>query len=332
VIEKDSKAALHLFRVTASLESLLMGDAQVLGQIRSARKLAEEERTIGLVLRCLLKFADIAGSRTRRETKLCFGNISVSGATSEVVRELFNKDAGRILIIGIGKMGKLVATILAEKVPKKYIFVCNRTRQKALAVANKYGLNLEEFSNYPNNLGRFKFVIFAVDSPCYMLTPETFKKVKIKNKGLTLIDIGNPQSIDPKLGFEKKLVLLNLDYIRSRSAKNLAERQRETLKAQKIVQEELEFFKKAIKKLGVEKLIATIYSNAYNRGTKYRQRLKKTFLDFDPEQKEAIENLSFGLVTKALIPMATIRNLAEKDFDKAVEIAEFLASQGREKC
>lgn len=332
VIEKNLKVALHLFRVAAGLESLLVGDAQVLGQIRSARKMAEEERTIGPVLRCLLKLADIAGSRTRGETKLCFGNVSISGATSEVICELSDKNAGKILIIGMGKMGKLIATTLAEKLPKKYIFVCNRTRQKALAVANKYGLNLEEFSNYPNNLGKFKVVIFALDSPLYTLTPEIFKKVKIKNKKLTVIDIGNPQSVDPKLGSEKKLALLNLDYIRSRGARNLAGRQKEALKAQEIVQEELELFKKAIKKLGVERLIATIYSNAYNRGARYRQRLKKIFLDFDTEQKETIENLSFGLVTKALIPIATIRNLAEKDFDKAVEIAKFLTGQREEKC
>lgn len=320
---EDFQAALHLIKVATSLESLLLGDAQVLGQVRQARKIANEEKILGPVLSLLLKCANVAGSRTRTETKLCSGNVSVPRVTFDIIVNLFSKDKGKILIIGTGRMGRLITELVAGKIPKKYIFVTNRTRDKADSLARKLGIAVQEFASYNADQKNYKYIVFAIDAPHYLLNKTSAQKYLVNQK-ITLVDIANPPCVEPKVAFIKNVTVLNLDYIQSRGTKNLEKRQRETVRVNKIVKEEFGKFKKAIMSLGIEELISRFYIAAHKRSTEYIKRLNKKSQLLELNDKNSFNYLVHGMLARALIPVANMRALAKKDFSKAERLATSL--------
>lgn len=317
------QAALHLIKVATSLESLLLGDAQVLGQVRQARKIANEEKTLGPVLNLLLKYANIAGSRTRTETKLCSGNVSVPRVTFDIVFDLFNKDKGKILIVGAGRMGRLITELLAGKIPRRYLFITNRTQDKADSIATKENIGIQEFTSYKANLKKFRYIVFTVDTPRYLLIKKDAQKY-LANQKVTLIDISNPPCVDPNVTFIKNVTVLNLDYIQSIGTKNLGKRQQEIIKVNKIVKEEFGKFKKAIMSLGIEELINRFYITAHKRSVEYIERLSKKFKLFELNDKASFNCLVHGVLARAFIPVANMRALAKKDFSKAERLATSL--------
>lgn len=322
---EDFQAALHLIKVATSLESLLLGDAQVLGQVRQARKIANEEKTPGPVLNLLLKYANIAGSRTRTETKLCSGNVSVPRVTFNIVMDLFSKGKGKILIVGAGRMGKLITELLAGKIPRRYLFVTNRTQDKADSIASKENIGIQEFTSYKGDLKKFRYIVFTVDTPYYLLSKKDAQKY-LANQKVTLIDISNPPCVDPKISINKDITVLNLDYIQTIGTKNLTKRRQEIIKVSKIVKEEFNKFKQAIMSLGVEELITRIYTDACRRGMKYTERLNKKSNPSNSKDKSSLDYLVQGLISRSLIPVTKIRTLAVKDFSRAKSLAIFLAS------
>jgi glutamyl-tRNA reductase len=324
---KDLEASYHLIKIATSLESLVIGDAQVLGQVREARKIANKMKTLGPILNLLLKYADRAGSRVRTETKLCFGNVSVASVTANIVFDFFRKNAGKILIVGAGKMGRIIAELLINKIPRKYVFVTDLVQEKAELLAKKLKINVQEFNSYKKDLNEYQYIVFATTSLEYLLSKADIKIYSsfFPNK-VIIIDIGNPPCVDPGVTNDN-LILLNLDYIQNVGSKNLAKRYQEMIKAGKIAKEEFEKFKLEIKSLGVLQLIREIYKNAYFQCIEYVEKLiKKSYIPKFENQKH-LELLVHGIIARALSKVARLRNLAQKNFFKAKEILTFLAQE-----
>jgi glutamyl-tRNA reductase len=322
------EAAYHLIRIVTSLESLVIGDAQVLGQVREARKIANEMKTLGPVLNLLLKYADKAGSRVRTETKLCFGNVSVASVTANIIFDFFRKNAGKILIVGVGKMGRIIGELLINKIPRKYVFVTDLVQEKGELLAKKLKINVQKFNSYKKDLNEYQYIVFAATSLKYLLSRADIKihSSFFPNK-VIIIDIGNPPCVDPGVTINDNLILLNLDYIQNVGSKNLAKRNQETVKAEKIAKEEFEKFKQEIKSLGVQPLIREIYKNAYFQCIEYVEKLiKKSYIPKFENQKH-LELLVHGLIARALSKVARLRNLAQKNFFKAKEILTFLVPE-----
>jgi glutamyl-tRNA reductase len=325
---KDLEASYHLIKIATSLESLVIGDAQVLGQVREARKIANKMKTLGPIFDLLLKYVDKAGSRVRTETKLCVGNVSVASVTANIIFDFFRKNPGKILIIGVGKMGKIIAELLINKIQRKYVFVTDIVQKKAEMLAKKLKVNVQKFDSYKRDLHEYQYIVFTATSLQYLLDRSDIKThLPFFFKKVIIIDIGNPLCVDPGVTINNNLILLNLDYVQNVGSKNLAKRNQEMLKAEKIAKEEFEKFKQEIKSLGVQQLIREIYKNAYFQCIEYVEKLiKKSYIP-KFENQEHLELLVHGLIARSLSKVARLRNLAQKNFFKAKEILTFLAQE-----
>jgi len=250
----------HLLEVSCGLRSLLIGDAQVLGQIRDARKKATEVGTIGPILSSLFDHARITDKRVRNETNFHRGYTSIERTVSEILNNEFKNKNAKIAIVGTGIMGSLVAKSLNEK---KFvdITICNRTYAVAKKLADKYNFKLELFKNHIEFLNTMDAVIYTTSSPKYLVNREDLSMIKKRYTPVMIIDIGNPPNVDPTISMFKNITLINLDSIKRYGKSVLENRLKETPKVEKIIDEELQVVLDKIEKTLMDRKVAINLQN-----------------------------------------------------------------------
>jgi glutamyl-tRNA reductase len=259
---RNADAVRHLFRVAASLDSLVIGEGQIAGQVRQAYETAQaRESVVGPMLNHLFQQAARVAKRVRTETGIARGKVSVSSAAVDYVREVFaHFDDKTVLVIGAGKMGELTLKHLRQLRPKR-ILVTNRSPEKATAVALGCGGQPVPWEELDNALVRADIVLSTTGAPEPIVTLERWGKVQARRKkgSMVILDIAVPRDFDPRIHDGDQTWLFNIDDLKRIRDATLQERSRHVAPAEAIVEAETQRFVKdwARRRIGpvVERLI-----------------------------------------------------------------------------
>jgi glutamyl-tRNA reductase len=242
--EHSGKAvAKHAFRVAASLDSLVVGEPQILGQVKDAFTAAEGAGTIGALLgRCMHRAFAVA-KRVRTETGIAAGAVSVSSIACELAKSIFGELTGRrVVLVGAGEMSEAAAKALAQQ--GTLLTVVNRNQERARAVAQTCGGEARDFDKLSLELVAADVVITSTSSPNYVITRELMQGVvkARRHRPLFLIDIAVPRDVDPRVENMDNVFLFDVDDLEEVANQNIAARKREAEQAERIVEEEVSAF------------------------------------------------------------------------------------------
>lgn len=315
----------HLLRLSCGLESMIMGEDQILGQIRDAYNLAVQKKTIGRILDTAFTKAIQVGKRARTETRINEGSVSIGSAAVELAEDtLGGLDGKTIMVVGVGEIGILVARALADK-NLEGIYISNRTYEKAKELAFELGGEAILFDDVTRYLETADVVISATGAPHYVITKETLEAVlpKRNGKALFMVDIANPRDIEESANELAGVTLCNIDNLRVISEKTLKMRNEEAKKVDEIIREELLLLEKQYKRQRADDIIAALYRNVYEIREEEKQkavnkfRVKHTVGDFE---ETILENLTHSIANQILAePTKILRNAAEYDDDDLLE-------------
>jgi glutamyl-tRNA reductase len=238
---RNCDAARHLYRVTSGLESMIVGESEVQGQVKRAYELALSARTTGPLTNRLFRAALATGKRVRTETRISEGHASVATVALDAARDALGDLAGRrVLIMGAGETAELTAQALhAEGVTT--MFVANRRRDSARALARRFGGDSGTFDALPAELERADVVIGSTSSPHAILTADELSAVR-RGRPLLLVDLAVPRDIDPECGALPGVTLLDMDALQAAVRRHLTVRRAEARHAEGIVEEEIQTF------------------------------------------------------------------------------------------
>jgi len=307
-------AARHLFRVASSLDSLILGEPQILGQVKDAYQYAREAGTVGGVLDRLLKKALSTAKLVRTETEIARSAVSVSFAAVELAKKIFGDIEGRTaMIVGAGEMGELALRHLVSSGVRE-VLVCNRTFEKAVELAREFGGSAVRYEDLFDQLVVTDIVISSTGAPHFVIRGEDVKRLMRRrhHRPMFFIDIAVPRDIDPAVNDIDNAYLYNVDDLQAVVDANVAERRREAEKAEGIVEGEVDTFERW---LGSLEVVPTIVELRRRVDEMRRAELEKSLakLSHLPEKDRAqVGRLTESLVNKILhSPLTVLKASAE---------------------
>lgn len=316
----------HVFRVASSLDSMVVGEPQILGQVKDAYGQAASAGVLGTMLdRCFTRAFAVA-KRVRNETGIAEGAVSVSSIACDLATKIFEDLRGkRVLLVGAGKMGESAAKHLAKQGAK--IFVLNRSRERAVELAAACGGEPRSLHELASELGMADVAICSTSSERFVITPELMKEVgrARKFRTLFLIDIAVPRDVDPRVGEMENVFLYDVDDLQKVAAQNLNTRQKEADLAESIVEHEVGEFETWRKQQHLKPLIVALRQQV--RGV-LQQELERTLPKLGggaQANQEALERMLDAATNKLLHPtLAEVRKAAESGDMKTLRAAEAL--------
>ena len=243
---RDADAVKHLFRVAASLDSLIVGEGQIAGQVKKAYEAAQAKESAGPLLHALFQHTRQVAKRVRSETGIARGHVSVSSAAVDYVRQVFDHFGDKtILVIGAGKMGELTLKHLKELKPRK-ILVTNRSPEKALSMAKGCAGEAVPFDRLDDVLARADIVLSTTGAKEPIVTLERYQKIAARRTGgmVVILDIAVPRDFDPRIHDGDQTCLFNIDDLNRITEATLADRMKHVLPAEAIVEEEAKKIRK----------------------------------------------------------------------------------------
>ncbi len=252
----------HILRVAAGLESMMVGEDQILGQVRQFHNMCREMGTLGPILNRVFSKAVQTGRRVRRETAISRGSVSIGSAAVELAERVLGSLSGkRALLVGAGEMGTLVAKAIAHK-NVEAILIANRTFSRAEELAKRIGGTAVRFDRLEEYLKICDVVISATSAPHTVISKDTVERVMQSRDKLVIIDIALPRDVEEDVKNIPGVQLFTIDDLRRISEESLNRRLAEVSKAEKIISEELEQLKLLLKDLKADAAIAAMYSAA----------------------------------------------------------------------
>ena len=301
----DDQAVRHLFRVASSLDSMVLGEPQVLGQVRRAYSLAVEAGTAGRVLNRLVHHTFRVAKRIRTETGIAANAVSISYMAVELGKKIFNSLKGHtVMLIGAGEMAELALRHLVNAGASR-VLIANRTEESARRLANEFGGEVIPFEQLAEFLPEADVVICSTAAPEYVVTEPLTRQVRERrrNRPTCFIDISVPRNIDPAVGQLPNVFIFDIDDLESVIASNIREREREAERAELIVQSEVMQFQQSLRVMDIGPTIGALRQKLQElaRGEMERQRSRLGSLT--PEQETAIEALLMATVNKISHPV-----------------------------
>jgi glutamyl-tRNA reductase len=301
----SADAAAHLFRVASSIDSMVVGDTQILHQLKEAYTLAQNTGSTGKILNKLCQKALQVGKRTKTETAIYEGAVSVSFAAVELAVKIFGElNDKSVLILGAGETAELTAESLIKKKAGN-IFISNRTHEHAVELLGKLKrfslLNgqIIDFDTISSTLNKFDIIISSTSSPDFILTHDDFKKTIKHRSGLPVlvIDIAVPRDIDPNVSKLSNIFLKNIDDLNAIVDANFEKRKEEIPEVHKIIEEELINFFSWYYNLQLVPTIKEIEEMFENIRT---EEILKNTNGFSEHDKELVEQITKNIVHKIL--------------------------------
>jgi glutamyl-tRNA reductase len=312
---EDGDAIRHLFRVASSLDSMVVGEPQILGQLKSAYALAKEHGAVSGFLDTLLTRAFNVAKRVRSETEIGANAVSVSYAAVELARDIFGTlDDKRVMIVGAGKMSELAARHLRRS-GATHIFVTNRTHERAVEMAQVFDGKIIEYTKLMAFLPEVDIVITSSGAPHYILTRDEMKKVidARRNRPMFLIDIAVPRNIEPSVNKLDNVFLYDIDDLQKVVDTNLVGRMQSAEEAEAIIREEVERMMARLKTREVVPTIVSLQEQLEKLRIGELTRMRGKFGSLTPEQEEALITLTKGIINKiAHGPISELRRQANE--------------------
>jgi glutamyl-tRNA reductase len=317
---RGAEVAGYLFTVAAGLDSAVVGESQILGQVRRAHELALELGAAGTLTGRLFADAVSTGRRVRARTPVARAAVSVSSVAVEIAREQFD-DLGdrRILVVGTGKSGELTAKALADR-GAAVVVLANRCAQRAQALADEYGIaiGLEQLSE---ELERADAVISATASPHHLITREQVAAAMARRDGrrLLIVDIALPRDVEPEAGEIDGVTLVDLDELQRRAARNLSARLAHVGPAQAIVRDEAARFERWRSGLAARPTISDLRGHADAIVAGVLRENANRWGVLSAADHERIELVARTVAQRLLhAPTARLRRAAQEDADGAL--------------
>lgn len=302
------EAVKHIFRVASSLDSMVVGEPQILGQIKSAYEMAVESKTSGIILHRLLHRAFHVAKRVRTETKIGDNAVSVSSVAVELAQKIFEVLEKRtVLLIGAGEMCELAARHLISGGVEK-VWVTNRTYERAVALAQEFKGEAIPFDEMNQGLKKVDIVISATDSPQFLIRHDQMAKVikERKQKPIFFIDIADPRDIEPSVGDIENVYLYNIDDLKKVADENIKDRGKEAQKAEAIIQDEVIKFVNWYHSLEVTPTIVALRNKFEEIRKKELEKTLSLHPNLSEKEKKSLEALTSAIINKILHTPSTL--------------------------
>jgi glutamyl-tRNA reductase len=317
-LHRDRAAVEHLFRVAAGLDSMVLGEPQIQGQVKEAYQVAQETfglsgPVVGTTLNRLFQNAFGIGAKVRTETEVGLGAASVSTAAVELAKKIFGSLRGRnALVMGAGEMSELTLELLREEGVRSWV-VTNRTYERASDLATRWGGKAVAWEDLGSALPGAEIVICSTSAPHPVLTLDRFRSALPKGatQPLCIIDIAIPRDVDPRVGREPNVFLYNVDDLRQIVDDNLERRRAEIPHAEEIIANGVEEFWTWHSSLAVVPTIRDLRDHGENVRKAEVERVMRRLSHLPPEDQEAIDAMTRSLLNKLLhSPTVRLREAA----------------------
>lgn len=301
-IHSGDEAVRHIFRVASSLDSMMVGEPQILGQIKTAYQGATRKKTSGVVLNRLMHRTFFVAKRVRSETGIGDHAVSISYAAVELGRKIFGALEGKkVLLIGAGEMAELAVEHLIRNRADN-IFVANRTFERGVALAEQFNGNPIHFEEIADHLHQVDIIISSTGSPGFIIGPEHIKGIMRgrRNRPLFFIDIAVPRDIDPEINRLSNIYVYDIDDLKGVIEENMEDRSREAIKAERIIAEAVIRFRHWFESLSVVPTIVALQKKLDVIAAAELNKTLHALNHLSRHDREAIERMTQSLIHKIL--------------------------------
>ncbi|WP_223591115.1 glutamyl-tRNA reductase [Neobacillus bataviensis] len=314
-INEDDGAVDHLFNVTCGLNSMVLGETQILGQVRTSFMLAQAEETTGSVFNHLFKQAVTLAKRAHSETEIGANAVSVSYAAVELAKKIFGSLANKhVLIFGAGKMGELAAQNLHGNGVKK-VTVINRTFDKAKVLAGRFSGEARTISELEKSLIEADILISSTGAKDFVITKAMMAKVEKMRKGkpLFMVDIAVPRDLDPAIAELENVFLYDIDDLEGIVEANLQERKKAAEKIMLMIEKEIVDFKQWLGMLGVVPVISALREKALAIQAETMESLERKLPNLSDRDIKVLNKHTKSIINQMLKdPILQAKELAAK--------------------
>lgn len=312
---REQDAVRHLFRVTSSLDSMVVGEAQILGQVKEAYATARAVGAVNSQLDQLLTRAFAVAKRVRTETAVGSSAVSVASVAVELAKKIFGSLNGKhVYLVGAGKMTELAARhLLAHGAAS--IFVANRTYDRAIGLAQKFNGQAIQFSRLYDTCDRADIVITSTGAPHAIFRREHGELFlsRRKNRPMFFIDIAVPRDVDPEMNKLDGIFVYDIDDLQQAVASHVADRRKEAERADAIINDEVARFQARLQTLDVVPTIVSLQDHLETIRQAEIDRVRGRLGALSPEQELAVEALTRGIVNKIMhTPVTTLKTAARE--------------------
>ncbi len=310
----------HLLNLTSGLDSMVLGEEQILGQIKNSITNARENKWSSEHLNTLFDKTIRVGTRIRNSTGISKGSISVGSMAVKLAEEnVDDMKSKQILLIGTGEAAALVAKSLKRR---GYAFsVSSRTVQRSESFSKTVGGKPVDFNEILTGLGKYDIVFVATSAPYFLVTFERIQEaLKQKSGGMMLLDLSNPRTVDEKVAELNNIKLMNIDQIAEMVDKNMRSRVGQKNTAEQIINEELPVVEASMKRLEAEPIVKDVFKNIDNLRNKELQKALNMLGDLDDDKKKIVDELTKAIVESIVsTPMNNLRKETEQGNDDLLE-------------
>jgi len=310
----------HLLNLTSGLDSMVLGEEQILGQIKNSITNARENKWSSEHLNTLFDKTIRVGTRIRNSTGISKGSVSVGSMAVKLAEEnVDDMKSKQILLIGTGEAAALVAKSLKRR---GYAFsVSSRTIQRSESFSKTVGGNPVDFNEILTGFGKYDIVFVATSAPYFLVTFERIQEaLKQKSGGMMLLDLSNPRTVDEKVAELNNIKLMNIDQIAEMVDKNMRSRVGQKNTAEQIINEELPVVEASMKRLEAEPIVKDVFKNIDNLRNKELQKALNMLGDLDDDKKKIVDELTKAIVESIVsTPMNNLRKETEQGNDDLLE-------------
>ncbi|KKB35111.1 Glutamyl-tRNA reductase [Bacillus thermotolerans] len=325
-IYEEEAAVEHLFKVTSGLNSMVLGETQILGQVRSSFLSAQEIGATGTVFNQLFKQAVTLAKKAHAETEIGANAVSVSYAAVELAKKIFGDLSGKhVLVVGAGKMGELAIQNLHGSGATK-VTVVNRTFDKAVALAEKFDGRAKTLEELQCAIVEADILISSTGSSEYIVTKERMAAVEKMRKGkpLFMVDIAVPRDLDPAIADLESIFLYDIDDLEGIVEANLAERQKAAEKIELMIEAEIVAFNEWLNMLGVVPVISALRQKALSVQAETMQSIERKMPNLTERERKVLNKHTKSIINQLLKdPILQAKELAG-DKNSAEKLALFM--------
>ena len=323
IIEYGESAVMHLLRMTSGLESMIVGEDQILGQVKDAKYKADKNHHCGKALDAVFTKAIHVGQVVRNKTNINKGSVSIGSAAIDLAeKHLGSLEDKSVLVIGAGKMGRLVAKALAEK-DLNAIFVANRTFYVAVELAKDLGGEAILFNDLEKYLATADLVISATSAPHPIITKDRLSDIQRDYDNLMMVDIANPRDILEDVS-EMGVKLFNIDDLREIADENTRLRIKEFGEAENIINDEFILLKESFKIMEVDELLGNLRASMEEIRQRETQKASAKLSDVDGSDK-ILNNLTNSIVNKIFFDISkNVKKAAKAENTDVLEAAQYI--------